>query len=685
MTAGPREPRPPIGRMQEVAERLAALAGDLPAEHGAEIDAWRHEQSEAFRAALADFQRDVAELSGGNPLATDVAFQAGEYLDWLQWTFWDLPYFALAVRPERAAFRRRVAACGLVYLAIRVLDDVLDRHFWYRGRRHSLLARLARSHGRGRRAESLTVLSVLLLVFEGVSRLTREAADATALERTVAAARRVMVGLLMEESEREAWSPAFYERLVELKNVDYWRTLYAAVDPQHASPLSPFLERYYAVAQKLNDLQDHPADEGRGQPNLVSILRPPPAAAVPWTPPERRAGADPRSSSEAILAGAEALLADDFAALAEAAAALPPLEAAVAAWKSAESLAEARRLGLFGGTGERAAEGRATQVRGTEARGQAADGAETEAEGAGDGGPPHAELSGLSWYSSVSEIVERLGPGAVVDVACPVCGADATKRLFTVQGFRLVRCTRCFHAYVNPRLGEQHQALLAAALDHEEGIDPFLEIQRLYAEPLARVLHREARGPRLLDVGCGKGHLMHVARAYGFEVFGLDASERRVAELEPFFRRRLVRTLLDGGPLPWGSFDVVVLSHVVEHLGDPGAALARVREALAPDGLAYVAVPDLGSVQFQLLGRRWNVVNPLVHFQYFNQRSLTRLLEASGFEVVQRVEHPPLPERSAPRWTRLIRDLGGSESGELALLARRRQDAPRAAGAPEAP
>jgi SAM-dependent methyltransferase len=285
----------------------------------------------------------------------------------------------------------------------------------------------------------------------------------------------------------------------------------------------------------------------------------------------------------------------------------------------------------------------------------------------GDGAAP--EPLRLAWYSTLSEIVERAGPGALEEAACPVCGGDGRKRLLEKQGFTLVRCLDCFHAYVNPRLAGAVRARLGAELDGH-GEDVFLEVQRIYAEPLCRRFLAAAAGRRLLDVGFGRGHLLHAARAYGFEVFGVDGSPALVEAQRPYLGERVVCQTVGEEPLPWGAFDVVVLSHVLEHLPRPQSLLGRVREALNPEGLLYVAVPDLGSVQFRVLGRRWNVVNPLVHFQYFNQASLERLLADAGMEVVERVEHPALNEAVAPRWMRLFRRLGGSESGELALLAR---------------
>jgi SAM-dependent methyltransferase len=84
---------------------------------------------------------------------------------------------------------------------------------------------------------------------------------------------------------------------------------------------------------------------------------------------------------------------------------------------------------------------------------------------------------------------------------------------------------------------------------------------------------------------------------------------------------------------------MVVLSDVLEHLADPGAALDRVRQVVDPGGLLYVTVPDAGSGVARLLGRRWWSVLPM-HTQYFTRASIELLLRRTGFVPVWFRTHP---------------------------------------------
>lgn len=613
--------RAAIARLRTVARET----GDaFLREHAGDIERYRAEISVGLAEALAELARDVDAMSDADTLTHALIGQTREYIDWMQWTLWDLPCFAVVLQPEPERFRRSAVACGLVYLSFRVVDDLLDRHYLYRGKRSTLLATFTQSHGGGHESEGLTVLAALLLSFEGLNRLIAlvepgHGGDAAAtLRAAVASARRTIVGAVMERGHQEAWSTERYQRLIELKNVDYWRILNAALDPDGTSPLHAFLTDYYTLAQRLNDVQDHTSDEARGQPNFVSILR-------------------GQGTGAPTMELVEEALARDFLRLAETLAALPARERGAAALKLAESLDEADRLGLF-----------------------------RPFEPADEHG--HEPLR-IAWDATAEEVLERAGPDALEDVGCAVCTGAQNVRVFRKHGFAYRRCTDCSHVYVSPRVRHDVRERIGDELD---GLydDPFLDVQRIQAEYLCRVLRRLARGPRLLDVGFGRGYLLHLAQAHGFEAYGVDSSAALLERLRPVFGRRLARAVAGRDSLPWGEFDVVVMSHVLEHLADPDRALEHARDALHGDGLLYVAVPDMNSVQFRIFGKRWDPVSPIVHLQYFTETSLRRLLARCGFEVVSRIEHPPEPPMCATPSTRLFRALGGSESGELGLLCR---------------
>jgi SAM-dependent methyltransferase len=351
--------------------------------------------------------------------------------------------------------------------------------------------------------------------------------------------------------------------------------------------------------------------------------------------------AKPGLPSGQVRRDVECFLLDRYLSLGRIAAGLPLTERGAAQLKLHESLTAARRLGLLGGL-------------------EPAEPTES-AEPAG---------LGLFWYSEAHDVLEQAGPEALVHTLCGVCGGMDRRLMFHHQGFAYYRCLECTHVYVSPRVSADVQTRMLAELEDAACEDQYLDIQRIYAERICALLRNRTPGHRLLDVGFGRGYLMRVAQAYGFEVHGIEGSPAQVATLAPQFGDRILHCVLGQDAIPWQGLDAVVMSHILEHLHDPHEILTHIRERMSPGGWIYVAVPDMGSSHFKILGRRWDAISPLTHLQYFTEASLSRLLSACSFEDVERVHHPAADEDAALRWRRLMGQVGGSENSELTLVAR---------------
>jgi 2-polyprenyl-3-methyl-5-hydroxy-6-metoxy-1,4-benzoquinol methylase len=117
------------------------------------------------------------------------------------------------------------------------------------------------------------------------------------------------------------------------------------------------------------------------------------------------------------------------------------------------------------------------------------------------------------------------------------------------------------------------------------------------ARRLRLILARRPGGV-LLEIGCGKGHLLQVARAH-FEVEGLEVSEAAIQGVEEELRQRIRIGDVQREDLPEGRYDVVAAFNVLEHLASPAGALAHIRAALRPEGILVGSVP----LNHSLIGR----------------------------------------------------------------------------------
>lgn len=149
-----------------------------------------------------------------------------------------------------------------------------------------------------------------------------------------------------------------------------------------------------------------------------------------------------------------------------------------------------------------------------------------------------------------------------------------------------------------------------------------------YLELLGR--HRR-RGGRLLDVGCALGAFMAAARDRGYETVGVDVNPHAVERTGARFPEVYLGSIekLDLEP---SSYDVVVMTDVIEHVNAPASFLQRARRLLKPGGHLLLTTPDTASLSCALMGRRWPHYK-LEHLFYFNERTMRHCL--SGFEVLE--------------------------------------------------
>jgi SAM-dependent methyltransferase len=234
---------------------------------------------------------------------------------------------------------------------------------------------------------------------------------------------------------------------------------------------------------------------------------------------------------------------------------------------------------------------------------------------------------------------------------CPICGSrDLELELVTDDllqrkpgEFTLERCLACRHVFQNPRLsiaglnyyyGDFYDGLGDDGLEAIFGYsrDPYLARARI-VDGLG-----DAPPKTWLDVGAGHGHFCAAARdvwpAARFD--GLDLSASVDEAVRRGWMDRAYRGLFpDVAPSIEGAYDVVSMSHYLEHTRDPRAELAAARTALKPGGLLFIEVPDPDCKTRVLLGRWWLPWFQPQHQHFVSTKNLALLLEEQGFEPVR--------------------------------------------------
>ncbi|MCC7146650.1 MAG: class I SAM-dependent methyltransferase [Phycisphaeraceae bacterium] len=243
-------------------------------------------------------------------------------------------------------------------------------------------------------------------------------------------------------------------------------------------------------------------------------------------------------------------------------------------------------------------------------------------------------------------------------VPCPACGGKSFQTLCRtdryLMGVETSRCAHCGLVMTNPMptdeaLGEfykKHYRKYYRKLErpdvsyiqryalHRRAI---YTVKFLAAQGLLGHENGQGAGTRVLDVGCGEGSILREIRlqkekcqAYGVEVY-----EPFARFTEEYAGCPTYRDLRDVPRSPGELFDLVILSHVLEHILEPVDFLKQLAELLRPGGKIFIDVPDVCRYH-------WLADLHLAHVYHFSPRTLAAVCRAADLEVAaSETHHPP--------------------------------------------
>ncbi|MGC3968900.1 MAG: class I SAM-dependent methyltransferase [Pirellulales bacterium] len=247
--------------------------------------------------------------------------------------------------------------------------------------------------------------------------------------------------------------------------------------------------------------------------------------------------------------------------------------------------------------------------------------------------------------------------------ACPLCGgtqqpwlalAGDWRRPTVREGFRIERCTTCDYGSLVPRpaadeigphyavdnyythhapqdveamrsFGDRLRVRLAWQFDH--GVE-----SELNAASLAR--RNILPAARVCDIGCGNGGMLRRLAGDGYEVAGMDpdadaCKAARAAGLD------VVQGTAEQLPaeLAAGSFDVVTMMHVLEHVLQPTLAVQSIASLLKSGGRFIVETPNNACLGLREAGITWRWLDVPRHLNFFTPESLQAVCRAAGLEI----------------------------------------------------
>ena len=153
---------------------------------------------------------------------------------------------------------------------------------------------------------------------------------------------------------------------------------------------------------------------------------------------------------------------------------------------------------------------------------------------------------------------------------------------------------------------------------------------------------------KVLDIGCGKGHLLPFLLKKGCEVFGTDVLTPGSVNEGFSAYHQLDLEQKPHIPYPDESFDVIILADFIEHIRNPDHIFNELKRVLKLDGIVIVSTGNIALWLYRILllfgnfpyGRRGILDETHVHL--YTLSNLCQLMRRSGFRILKR-KGTPIP------------------------------------------
>jgi 2-polyprenyl-3-methyl-5-hydroxy-6-metoxy-1,4-benzoquinol methylase len=185
-----------------------------------------------------------------------------------------------------------------------------------------------------------------------------------------------------------------------------------------------------------------------------------------------------------------------------------------------------------------------------------------------------------------------------------------------------------------------------------------------------RVEKYVSRG-NILDIGCGRGLFLAIMRRNGWAVAGVEFSPEWAAAVSRIHDIPVV----SGEPPEWafqdGSFDVITMNHVLEHLLRPAEMVGECNRLLRKGGLLVCALPNIASLQASAGKAGWFHLDIPYHIHQFSEDGLVKLLEKHLFRIVRIRRHDL--EHNPFGWLQTLLNISGIRNNYLYGLLKKQE------------
>jgi SAM-dependent methyltransferase len=206
--------------------------------------------------------------------------------------------------------------------------------------------------------------------------------------------------------------------------------------------------------------------------------------------------------------------------------------------------------------------------------------------------------------------------------------------------FKIYCCKNCNTAFSMPRIEadeiyeniyrnghnvpgyDRYWKYMRAIKDHNNPFDYLAEAEETYwgvREALNQVV-KDKQSSRVLEIGSGLGYLTYSLRKAGYNALGIDISQAAVNLANKTFGNfYILGKLAEYAQTNIESFDIVILTEVIEHINEPIKFISSILKLLKPNGRVIITTPNKSSYLLEII---WQTDLPPVHCWWFSEESM---------------------------------------------------------------
>lgn len=211
---------------------------------------------------------------------------------------------------------------------------------------------------------------------------------------------------------------------------------------------------------------------------------------------------------------------------------------------------------------------------------------------------------------------------------CLLCESEKIEPIEGYERHYLVKCKNCDFVFIRriPTLQELNDYYEHYASAHYLSPITVMRYHKLLDE-----FEKYRKTGKILDVGCGIGLFLNIAKERGWEVYGTEFS----ADAIKICKEKGITMhggILDSDNYEEEMFDVITSFEVIEHINNPLEETAHIQKILRKGGLFYCTTPNFNSLMRYYLKADYNVIEYPEHLSYYTSKTLTFLMNKFGFK-----------------------------------------------------